>query len=419
MPSDPHYIQKIVALGEKQRVVTHRPVLNEHGVKLIDSGVHISEALYDKLVLHKLLPPIDECLTVDNAVTASSLAEEIKALAATETFGSLLPTAELKQKLFGVFAHLPLNPVLAFKLTVAREQTPQIFRHSLEVALCATALAMPHPGIGARQLSEVAAAGLFHDLGLLHINTDLLHTENPLSDEARQHIYSHPIAAHLILDHFPEWHPRVSRAVLEHHEREDGSGYPRGLAGKDISPLGQLLAVAEVAATLLSRRRSIPRPEYVHVILRLNHDKLNRDIASTLMTLVMQEKAHENSDSLPETPYAEILSDLVTLAEDLQNWHSIAQPFGQLPMVALINERVAGLERSMAGIGLDLQYWGMVDAELSEDEHSLHELEAAAREGKWQMRAIAQEVRRKWKPLCPPLSAQEDIQNWLKRIEEA
>jgi HD-GYP domain-containing protein (c-di-GMP phosphodiesterase class II) len=418
MDNDPHYVRKIVALGETRRVVTHQPILTDHGIKLVDSGVQISAALYDKLVLHKLLPPIDECLTVEDAVTVDSLVDGVTRLLATESSGGWLREDQKKQVL-GVFAGFPLNPVLSFKLTVAREEAPRIYSHSLEVALCALVLALNRPGAAEGDLVNAVAAGLFHDLGLLHVHSSLLQAdERPLDDRERQGVYSHPILTHLILMRFPEWCPAVSRAVLEHHERLDSSGYPRGLAGHEISPLGQLLAVAELAASLISRRQGIPVPAYVHVILRLNQGKVNLDLANAMMTQLLQGRSGQGTDEVAPTPYGEILSSLVRLSEGIQNWQLIVPGFGELPVVVLINRRISRLERNLAGVGVDLKNWGMIDPDISEDAAALREIEVAAMEGAWQLRAIAQEIHRKWEQLRPVNPrVQEAIWDWLKRIE--
>jgi len=356
LENDQHYLRKIVSLGEKFPVITQRPLTTEKGIKLVDSGVHISERLYDKLTCHKLLPAIDECLAVDSAVKPQSLAAGIEALLADGNFGKLLVPAAEHDRIVDVFARFPLDPVVAFKLTVAREQTPDIFRQSLQVALCAVVLAMHGASADERLLVDAAAAGLFHDLGFLHINSELFVDGHRLTQAERSHVYSHPLLGHLILSGFPEWHPRVSRAVLEHHERMDGSGYPRGLTAGDISPLGQLLALAELVPALFSRQRCIPLAKYVHMTLRLNHGKFDRNPADAATHLIARQQGCDVNWQAADVSYTEILSDLVALSIDVQGWHALAPRYAQLPLVELIDRRIKRLERNCAGVGLDLQH---------------------------------------------------------------
>lgn len=408
---DPHYLRHIFALDAKHAVRTHRPIMSAHGIKLVDQGVHITDALYEKLVCHKLMPDVDECLSIDHAVSAASLAEDIGRLLDTATYGRWLAAAVGARRVVAVFADLPLDPVLAFKLTVARERFPRIYRHSLEVAACAVVLAALLP-TGGLSPSQAAACGLFHDLGLLHVDPLLLDESRPLSEAERHHIYSHPVVAHLVLARYADWHPAVSRAVLEHHERLDGSGYPRALHETAISWPGQLLGVAELAATLFGREGSRALADDMHVVLRLNRGKLNPELTDLLVRLAQQAPLEREA---AEFSYSGILADLVGLSASFQNWHAVAAHCGELPVVALIGERLQQLERNLAGIGIDLQYWSMVDVALTEDLSAMAELAVGAREGRWQLEAIVREVMRKWENLHPASTAtQELVLGWLR-----
>lgn len=104
-----------------------------------------------------------------------------------------------------------------------------------------------------RDLANVAAAGMLHDIGELHIDPALLRPGHPLDPDAMRHVYAHPMTAYLILQTYPMFHPEISTAVFEHHERLDGSGYPRGLKGEEIGRLGQILMLAEAVNALFER----------------------------------------------------------------------------------------------------------------------------------------------------------------------
>ncbi|AXS79081.1 HD domain-containing protein [Dechloromonas sp. HYN0024] len=165
------------------------------------------------------MPTIDECLSVEDAVTPDNLADSVGFLLAAPPFSMLVDSPEAGKRIIDAFRKISLDPLLVFKLSLARDQFPQIFSHSLEVAVCAAIIAQSTEGKFAQNVTMAAASGLFHDLGLLHIDPEILRSERDLSDQDRQHIYSHPVIAYLILSKVPEWHPTVSSAVLEHHER--------------------------------------------------------------------------------------------------------------------------------------------------------------------------------------------------------
>jgi HD-GYP domain-containing protein (c-di-GMP phosphodiesterase class II) len=93
------------------------------------------------------------------------------------------------------------------------------------------------------QLTDLAVAALLHEAGMLHIPPDVYLTDKPLTREERRAIVTHPILGFNILKslNFPQ---NIRLAVLEHHERENGSGYPQRLTGSKISLYAKIIAVA-------------------------------------------------------------------------------------------------------------------------------------------------------------------------------
>jgi HD-GYP domain-containing protein (c-di-GMP phosphodiesterase class II) len=93
------------------------------------------------------------------------------------------------------------------------------------------------------QLAELAVAVLLHEAGMLYIPPEAYLTDKPLTREERKSILTHPILGFNILKslNFPQ---NIRLAVLEHHERENGSGYPQRLTGDKISLYAKIIAVA-------------------------------------------------------------------------------------------------------------------------------------------------------------------------------
>ena len=119
------------------------------------------------------------------------------------------------------------------------------------------------------QVGAAATAGLLHDLGMLHIRPDLLDSEERLSGDELKPIYVHPLTSSMLVDRFADYSKEIVRAIVEHHERLDGSGYPRGLSGDAVSPLGRVLALAEVVTAMFDGQRQLPE-QRVSLLLRIN-----------------------------------------------------------------------------------------------------------------------------------------------------
>jgi len=124
--------------------------------------------------------------------------------------------------------------------------------HQLRVSHLAYAIAKDM-GLDEDQLEGVRLAGMLHDIGKIYIPDAILNKLGRLTDEEFDIIKKHPGFAYDILKviEFP-W--PLAQAVFQHHERMNGSGYPRGLAGEDILMEAKILAVADVVEAMASKR---------------------------------------------------------------------------------------------------------------------------------------------------------------------
>ena len=92
------------------------------------------------------------------------------------------------------------------------------------------------------QLVELAAATLLHEIGLIHISEDIYSKAGELSDEERKYLHVHPVLSCKILKKAKFPLP-ICLGTLDHHERENGTGYPQKLTGDKISLYGKIIAV--------------------------------------------------------------------------------------------------------------------------------------------------------------------------------
>ena len=104
-----------------------------------------------------------------------------------------------------------------------------------------------------RRVDQVHLAGLLHDVGKVIVPSEILTKPTRLSDAEFQLIRSHSAAASEILSSV-EFDGPVGLAILQHHERLDGSGYPSGISGDEVIPEARVLAVADVFEAMVSHR---------------------------------------------------------------------------------------------------------------------------------------------------------------------
>jgi len=124
--------------------------------------------------------------------------------------------------------------------------------HSRRVGELAASVA-EEMGLDADLVEQVRLAGRLHDIGKIGIREDVLNKPDALTDEEYAHVQEHVrIGMEILapLAHIPE----TLEFIHDHHERFDGSGYPRGRAGTDISIGGRILAACDAFDAMTSRR---------------------------------------------------------------------------------------------------------------------------------------------------------------------
>ena len=126
-------------------------------------------------------------------------------------------------------------------------------RHGVGVSVLAAAFG-DFLGLNRTQVTELAVAGLMHDVGKALTPRDLLEKPGKLSDEEYQRLKRHPVESCSVVSASAPMPEHVLRGIAEHHERHDGSGYPRGLKGQEQSFFGRILAISDVFDALTQDR---------------------------------------------------------------------------------------------------------------------------------------------------------------------
>jgi len=135
------------------------------------------------------------------------------------------------------------------------------FGHSVSVAILSiiTGIAM---GYDYTKLSKLAAGALLHDIGKSKFPEHLLNKVEPLNEEEEQVFRRHTIAGFEILKNIRDFSLAAAHVALQHHERYDGTGYPRQLKGKEINEFARIVTVADIydkmTTSIAGRPRCMP-----------------------------------------------------------------------------------------------------------------------------------------------------------------
>ncbi|WGW00742.1 HD-GYP domain-containing protein [Vibrio sp. YMD68] len=143
----------------------------------------------------------------------------------------------------GIVDKLLNNEGVTLHLMNSKSEVEDIYFHSLNVSVIAMMIAKAK-GMSAQQIKDIAFASLFHDMGKIKVPAAIIRKQTPLSgpefNYLKQHTkYGLDLAANM--ESFPE---SAKTVIEQHHELNDGSGYPKGLKEGEIDELTQVVSVA-------------------------------------------------------------------------------------------------------------------------------------------------------------------------------
>lgn len=396
LAEDRHYLGAVTRMGDGHEVQTAEDIVESHGIKLLPRGARIDSSVLDKILGHRLRDPIDRHLTVANSVSPTSLSRDVSAIIDSDVWWAQMVGRSgdpigIRHGLAG----LELPPVLCFKLTVAREQRPTLYQHSLHACLLAHYLAL-RLRLSSADTDRLLLATLFHDFGEMHTDPAILAPSHRISDQERRFIYVHPITGYLVLKQVPGTASQVAKAVLHHQERLDGSGYPYGLRGDAISPLARVLTVADIAASVLARFTDHGR---LSTLLRFNPLKYDAQAVAALHEML-------GPGHLPQEDRQTVSSNalsprLAAIAGLLSGWARVRRamqdgspPLGQAELSFLF-ERIHNLNATLLQFGFDPDSFGILLSLADEDPEIATELAAVLDETRFQFAEMSREIDRR------------------------
>ncbi len=141
------------------------------------------------------------------------------------------------------------------------------------------------------KIEDVAFASLFHDLGKIHVPNEVLNKPGKLTDEEFEYIKKHPgDGVDLVRKTYYE---RIAEIINQHHERLDGSGYPKGLKGDEILIEARIIAVSDTydaMTTDRAYRKGLPIQSAVDELKRLSGIYYDEKVVDAFMHILEEEK---------------------------------------------------------------------------------------------------------------------------------
>lgn len=144
------------------------------------------------------------------------------------------------------------------------------YAHSVDVCILSVMLGVKL-GYAKKQLVHLGIGGLLHDLGKVKVPVDILNKPGKLTPEEFNEIKKHPLYGYqMALDENSKISRPSAEIILKHHEKYDGSGYPQGLKGNEISEMATICSIADVYNAITTDRvyrKAMPPHEAYEMIM--------------------------------------------------------------------------------------------------------------------------------------------------------
>lgn len=216
----------------------------------------------------------------DYALNISYLKENLQAIANGGDSKSAMEMLEQCEALFKSKTSLELLDMISNM----RNLEDPIYSHSLNVALIARSIGK-WLKMSREDINTLTLAGLLHDIGKIQIPEEILNKPGKLTNEEYETIKSHALLGKKLLNG-KGFDARILSAALQHHERSDGSGYPRGLMDDEIDDFACIIGIADVYDAMTSARAHRDPLCSFQVINEFEKDGLNKYRTKYILTFL-------------------------------------------------------------------------------------------------------------------------------------
>ncbi|MGG4155287.1 HD-GYP domain-containing protein [Peribacillus muralis] len=179
------------------------------------------------------------------------------------------------------------NPDIHYLFEQLQASKEYTYSHNIGVAIIATYIGRKL-GFSKENLSTLTLAATLHDVGKTRISESVLEKRAKLTAAEYEEMKLHTIYGYELMKDIPGLPPSIALSALQHHERENGNGYPLRLKGNDIHHHSKIVAIADVFHAMSSDRVYQKAMPFYKVIEQMNRDMFDKFNPAILMGFINQ-----------------------------------------------------------------------------------------------------------------------------------
>ena len=231
----------------------NKNIYNKLEVLLIPTNTVLKSSHISLLISQNITLGAEDVNSISSIRLMEEAIKESKLAFETIKLNKAIPLNDIKTKITPIIAQFSLNPDLLTIISSLETKDEYTYKHSFAVAVISTMIGS-WMELSKEELEDLMISAFLHDVGKLLISEAVLNKTVPLTKEEFLELKKHPEYGYQMICSSNGVSEKLALAALQHHEREDGSGYPSGLKGSELGISSKIVAVSDVFHAMISKR---------------------------------------------------------------------------------------------------------------------------------------------------------------------
>jgi HD-GYP domain-containing protein (c-di-GMP phosphodiesterase class II) len=320
-------------LGKKLK----RDIHGSSGLVIVSAGTILTQEHLAFIKQHNIAPNtikldlIYEAVPSSPQATIQPIVDQTKEWFQSIKTTNIVPVREIKQEILPAIQQLVETSRLFDLLEAVKAKDDYTYQHNIGVGVL-TSLIGKWLELPKEEHDLLTLAATLHDVGKVKIPDEVLLKPGKLTNEEYQLVQKHTEYGYELLNNTVGLNKRVALVAMQHHEREDGQGYPLALKSMQIDPMSKIVAVADIFHAMSSKRpyhEPLPFYQVVNEMRNGIFGKFDPYVISVFMNNIM----------------TELLGKTITLTDDREGKVVYLNPNNDLNPLVQIKESFIDLSK--------------------------------------------------------------------------
>ncbi|NRF95562.1 HD-GYP domain-containing protein [Paenibacillus frigoriresistens] len=277
-------------------------VINSYGVTLVPAQTILGHEHIKLLVKHDIdtysiviLKEIEEEKTSCSQCVQQAVDLSRELIDSFRT-SRKIPVMEIRKEILPSIRQVAENPDIFQLFETVKAKDDYTYQHNIGVGILSTLIGR-WLNLGESELTLLSLAATLHDIGKVNVPLDILNKPGKLTNEEFALVKKHTIFGYEMLRDTTGLNSRIALVALQHHERNDGKGYPFGLKQEKIDYFGKIVAVADIFHAMSSKRpyhEPMPFYEIVSQMRQGIFGALDPNIVSVFLENIVKKMVGQN-----------------------------------------------------------------------------------------------------------------------------